>query len=148
MPRLKMTSIFVLIFMLSGCATSGKSALFGAGVGSTVGASLGVLANSSESSQRRTQRAAVGAALGGLLGALIGHESYKAQKKKEGMEWIDANSARIEVLGAGNAGGQGPRLKPARVRVRYVEDQIKDGVFIPAHFEYEIVDQVQWERSK
>lgn len=148
MPRLKMTWIFVLILMLSGCATAGKSALFGAGVGSTVGASLGVIVNQNEAPHRRTQGAIVGAALGGLVGALIGHESHKTKVKKEGLEWFDANSARIEVLGAGNANGQGPRLKPARVRVRYVEDQVKDGVFIPAHFEYEIVDQVQWERSK
>ena len=52
---------------------------------------------------------------------------------------------QVEIYGNGKDGGKTPTLKPPKIRIRHVDDQIKDGVFIPAHLEYEITEQVRWE---
>lgn len=138
----------VLAIALSGCATAGKSTLLGGAIGSTVGASLGILASQHDSPTQRTQGALIGAGIGGLLGALIGNESYKSQAKKDEAKALSADATRLEMFGAASEKTKRPTLKPAQVKVRYVEDQIKDGTFIPAHFEYEISEPAKWERSK
>lgn len=148
MPKFIFILSIVLSVILAGCATAGKSTLLGGAIGSTIGASLGILANQNESSTQRTQGALVGAGIGGLLGSLIGHESYKSQAKKDEAKALSADAARLEIFGGTNEKTKRPTLKPALVKVRYVEDQIKDGTFIPAHFEYEISEPAKWERSK
>lgn len=148
MPKFSLILSVVLTIALSGCATSEKSTLLGGAIGSTVGASLGILANQNESSTQRAQGALVGAGLGGLFGALIGHESYKSQAKKDEAKALSAEAARLEMFGTASEKTKRPRLKPAQIKVRYVEDQIKDGTFIPAHFEYEISEPAKWEHSK
>lgn len=137
-----------ITLFLSGCATAEKSTWLGAGVGASLGAGLGTLAASSENSRQKTQGALIGAAALGVLGAVIGYQSYKDAAKKEQARQAELNSARLDMFGnAGNEQGK-PNLRPAQVRVRYVEDQIKDGTFVPAHFEYEISEPARWERSK
>jgi hypothetical protein len=149
MPKLVLLFILSMSLMHTGCATSGKSALLGAGIGATAGATLGVLANQNDPPGKRTQGALIGAGLGGLFGALMGHGAYKEQQKKAQADMFDVNSGPgLEVFGSAGENGNRPILKPARVRVRYVEDQIKDGTFVPAHFEYEIVEPARFEKSK
>lgn len=148
MPKYFFALSMVLSIVLSGCATAGKSALLGAGIGSTVGASFGILVSQSGPPAQRTQGALIGAGIGGLLGALIGHESYKAQAKKDEAQSFDVNSARFEMFGAAGNKDKRTQLKPAQVKIRHVEDQIKDGTYIPAHLEYEISEPAKWDRSK
>lgn len=140
--------LVVCAFILSGCATPGKSTLLGAAIGSTAGAGVGVLAGQGSSPGMRTQSAIIGLGIGGLLGVLIGHESYKPEAKKDDAQGFDANAAHLEMFGAAPNNDKRPTLKPAQVKVHYVEDQIKDGTFIPAHFEYLISDPAHWENSK
>lgn len=132
----------------SGCTTLKKSTLTGAGIGMGIGAGLGLLATGSENSRQRTQGALIGAAAIGLLGGLIGYQSYKDKEKKSQGQLVDVNGNKIEIFGNGVDDKNRPSLKPAQVRVRYVEDQIKDGTFVPAHFEYEISSPARWEKSK
>ncbi len=51
----------------------------------------------------------------------------------------------LEVYGKTSAGGKKPTLRPPKIKIRHVDDQIKDGVFIPAHLEYEIQENARWE---
>jgi hypothetical protein len=93
--------------------------------------------------------ALIGAAIGGIVGSFIGWDSYN---KKNDHKVKTSNQPglppQVEVFDTSSGDGKTAKLRPAQVRVRYVEDQIKDGTFIPAHFEYEISDQAHWETSK
>jgi hypothetical protein len=137
-----------LFLLLSGCATAEKSTLLGGVIGSVVGGSIGSLANQGKDSSQRTTGLLVGATAGGALGALLGNQSYKEQEKKRLQSGVTYGAPNLEMFGSGNDKGKGPKLKPAQVRVRYVEDQVKDGVFVPAHFEYEIAKPAHWEKGK
>lgn len=136
------------LLLLSGCATIEKSTLLGGIIGSVVGGSIGSLASQDGRSQQRTTGLLVGAAAGGALGALIGNQSYKDQEKKKLQSGLTYGAPNLEMFGSGNDKDKGPKLRPAQVRVRYVEDQVKDGVFVPAHFEYEIAEPARWEKGK
>ncbi len=136
-----------LIF-LSGCATAGKSTLLGGIIGSVVGGSIGSLASQGGEPRDRTNGLLIGAAAGGALGALIGNETHKEREKKELLASGAFGAANMEMFGSGSEKDKRPKLRPAQVRVRYVEDQVKDGVFVPAHFEYEISEPARWEKAQ
>ena len=148
MPKNFILFGLTLSLLLSGCATVEKSTLLGGVIGSFVGGSLGSLANQDRGSEQRATGLLVGAAAGGALGALIGNQSYKDQEKKKLPSGVTYGAPNLEMFGSGNEKEKGPKLRPAQVRVRYVEDQVKDGVFIPAHFEYEIAEPARWEKGK
>ena len=141
MPKKLITSFALLALLSSGCATSEKSILLGSSIGLSVGAGIGSQANGS-------QGAAVGALIGAGLGGLIGYAGYKGKLTKS--QNVPENFQAAPFVVGSTAGSQGsrPRLKPAQVKVKFVEDQIKDGTFIPAHFEYEIAEPAKWEGSK
>ena len=61
---------------------------------------------------------------------------------------LEVGSTQFEVQGNGQDADQSTRLRPARIRIKHVDDQVKDGLFIPAHLEYEISDPARWEGSK
>lgn len=148
MPKNLILFGLTLSLLLSGCATVEKSTLLGGVIGSFVGGSLGSLANQDRGAEQRATGLLVGAAAGGALGALIGNQSYKDQEKKKIPSGVTYGASNLEMFGSGNEKEKGPKLRPAQVRVRYVEDQVKDGVFIPAHFEYEIAEPARWEKGK
>jgi hypothetical protein len=145
--RIFATSI-ALLFMLTSCATAEKSTLLGTAIGAGIGGGLGLAVGSNGNNSDKAQGALVGVVIGGLVGALIGHESYKDRLRKDQAQNFDVNSARLEMFGSAADQDKKPTLKPAQVKVRYVEDQIKDGTFVPAHFEYLITEPARWEPSK
>ena len=143
------TAILIsMLLTLSGCATLEKSVFLGSGIGVGLGGGIGLLASGNSSPQQKTQGALIGAAIAGLLGGLIGYQSYKDKKRKEISNQADLNSAGLEIFGGTESQGGRPKLRPAQIKVRYVEDLIKDGAFIPAHLEYEISEPARWEKSK
>ena len=140
---LKQLTVVALLMslILSGCATSEKSILLGSSIGLGIGAGVGYNAGNENG-------AAVGAAIGALAGGLLGYAGYKEKKKKELAAQAAAPPGQFDMFTPANANSNRPKLRPALVRVRYVEDQVKDGTFIPAHFEYEISEPAHWEGSK
>lgn len=141
---------WLLVFSLSltACATAEKSTVLGTAIGSVVGGTIGVLASQHADPGDRTTGVLLGVGLGGVLGGLIGHEAHKEQEKKDALRGINGNSSGVEIFGGGGANDKRPSLRPAQVKVRYVEDAVKDGTFVPAHFEYEISEPARWEKSK
>ena len=126
--RVRLVLILLTATLLcSACATSEKSILLGSGSGMAVGAGFGALAGGEKG-------ALAGALIGGVAGGFVGYEAYQGKKKRDD----DRDRA------AGKSGSR-PHLRPAQVRVKFVEDQIKDNTFIPAHFEYEITEGARWE---
>ena len=65
----------------------------------------------------------------------------KAKEKK-----IQVGSTQLDLSSDPKGSQKQPRLKPAKVTIRHVDDQVKDGVFIPAHLEYEISEPSRWEQ--
>jgi len=139
--------LFVSLFM-SGCATMKDSTLVGAGIGAVVGGTLGAIASHNGSTNKSGAPIIIGASLGGLLGAGIGYENHKQREKNGTLNPFNTSTSQVQIHSAAGSQGKQPTLRPAQVKVRYVEDQIKDGKFIPAHFEYEISEPAKWQPSK
>ena len=60
-------------------------------------------------------------------------------------EKVQIGSTQLDLSSNPKGSSKQPRLKPAKVTIRHVDDQVKDGVFIPAHLEYEISEPSRWE---
>lgn len=60
-------------------------------------------------------------------------------------EKISVGATQLDLSSSPKGSAKQPRLRPAKVTIRHVDDQVKDGVFIPAHLEYEISEPSRWE---
>ena len=63
--------------------------------------------------------------------------------EREGFEKGKAESGKSNSVNA-NLGK--PTLIPAKVESRFVDDQVRGNVFVPAHVEYIIVEPARWTR--
>lgn len=134
-----------LSLMLSGCASTGKATLLGSGIGAAVGAGAGLAAYSGKKGQFTARNVIVGGALGGLLGAGAGFIAHELVDKgeREGFEKGKVESGKSQSVTA-NPGK--PNLIPAKVESRFMDDQVRGNVFVPAHVEYIIVEPARWTR--
>jgi hypothetical protein len=132
---------------LSACATSGRSTLLGTGVGAGVGAGIGALADPGPKGEGRIRNVFIGAAAGSLIGAGAGYLGHELVEKKEraAYEKGKKDSAKDQTGNASEDSGA-PVLIPPRVESRFVEEQVRGNVFVPAHFEYVIVEPARWSR--
>ena len=122
--------VLILAFPLGGCASAGKSALLGAGIGAGSGFLVG--ANTGASMQGRAVASAVGALIGGGIGYLA---SRKAQPTA-------VTAAKIPTPAE-----MAPRLKRPEVRKIWVPDQISGDEFIQGHWKYLIERPAVWSQE-
>lgn len=136
----------LLALICSACATSGRSTLFGAGTGATIGAGIGALANPGAKAQGRIRNVFIGATAGSLLGAGIGNLAHEEieDREKASFEKAKKESGGIAASSSGNPNA--PVLLPPRVESRFVEEQVRGNVYVPAHYEYIIVEPARWTR--
>lgn len=142
--NLKSVIALLVSASLAGCATSTKSVLFGAGTGAAAGAGIGALVDPGPKGRGRIKNAYIGAAAGAVLGGGAGyllHETIEA-KETAALEKGKAEGAMRAAQAASN--GNPPNLIPAKVEVRFVDDQTKGNTFVPAHFEYVILEPARW----
>ena len=144
MRKLFILTLPVYALLISGCSTMKKSTLLGAGIGAASGAAVGSMSSTHSSSNKRKQKILLGTAFGAFAGALLGQQSHRYIDKK-------AKVASPEVP---NLGGRSSlrvmskkpvRLKPAKIKVRFVDDQVFGKTKVPAHFEYDILEEARWE---
>lgn len=83
-----------------------------------------------------------------LCSLMLAFAGCASSAKRSDADRLNAGSTQLEIFGDASDSGKKPTLKPAKVRVKHVDDQIKDGIFIPAHLEYEISEPARWENSK
>lgn len=145
---MKTTLLLIPIFLslfVTGCASTGRATLLGSGIGAAVGAGAGLAAYSGKKGQFTARNVIVGGALGGLLGAGAGFIAHELVEKgeREGVEKGKAQSGKSNSVNA-NLGK--PTLIPAKVESRFVDDQVRGNVFVPAHVEYIIVEPARWTR--
>lgn len=135
-----------LVLGVSGCATSGKSTLLGTGIGAGVGAGIGAMVDPGPKGEGRIRNVFIGAAAGSLIGAGTGYFTHELieGREKEAYERGKKDSAKSQAAGGGAPGA--PVLLPPRVESRFIDEQVRGNVFVPAHFEYVIVEPARWSR--
>jgi hypothetical protein len=137
----------VISLTLGGCATSGKATLLGTGMGSMLGSGVGALVDAGPKGKNRIRNVFIGATAGGLLGAGVGYLAHEAVESKE-KDSYERGKEEAKKSSREYQGGSGePVLIPARVEAVFVEDQLRgNNVFVPAHYEYRIVEPARWAR--
>lgn len=142
---LKIPFVALLCLALSACATGTKSILFGAGTGAAAGAGIGALVDPGPKGRGRIKNAYIGAAAGAVIGGASGYLLHETVAAKESAAFETGKSDGINRSAKAFTNGQPPNLIPPKVEVRFVDDQVKGNTFIPAHFEYVILEQARWE---
>lgn len=133
-----------LATQIAACASTGKSVLFGAGTGAAAGGAIGALVDPGPSGRGRIKNAYVGAAAGAVLGGAAGLLVHDTIESREAAAREKAKSDGMLKAIQGGGSGSPPNLVPAKVEIRFVEDQVKGNVFVPAHFEYVILEPARW----
>ena len=129
---------------ISACATSSKSLLFGAGTGAAAGAGIGGLVDPGPKGHGRIKNAYVGAAAGAVLGGAAGYLIHDSMEARESAAFEKGKSNGLSRASLASTGGNTPNLIPPKVEVRFVDDQVKGNIFVPAHFEYVILEPAHW----
>ncbi len=138
-----LVSIFFAL-AISGCATGTKSVLFGAGTGAAAGAGIGALVDPGPNGEGRIKNAYIGASAGAILGGAAGYLLHENAEAKESAAFEKGKNDGLSRAAKTNSNGQPPNLIPPKVEVRFVDDQIKGNIFVPAHFEYVILEPARW----
>lgn len=142
--KIRFLSAIATALALSACTTSSKSMLFGAGTGAAAGAGIGALVDPGPKGQGRIKNAYVGAAAGAALGGAAGYMMRNSMKARESAAFEMGTSDGLTKASQATSGGNTPNLIPAKVEVRFVDDQVKGNIFVPAHFEYVILEPARW----
>ena len=139
-------SLSPLVFVLSGCASTGKSIGLGAGSGAVLGAGAGAIADPGPGGENRVRNILIGTAAGGILGAGVGYaisEHVKNERHEAEAEGKKTAEEEAKQRAQGGPGDQ-PRLV-AQTEARWVRGQARGGTFVPGHFEYQITEGAHWE---
>lgn len=138
--------VLLIAILISGCATSGKTTLLGSGIGVGLGAGVGAIANGGPSGRNKIRNVFIGATAGSLLGAGAGYLAQELIEKREQDAFDKGKKEGQKPIANYNGEPGQPVLVPPRVEGRYVEDQVRGNTFVPAHFEYQIVEPARWSR--
>ena len=138
-------SALLSVLLLGGCASSGKSTLAGAGIGAGLGAGIGALVDPGPKGEGRIRNAFIGAAAGSLLGAGAGLLVHGGVEGRENAAFENGKKEGKKTPSDYQGGATGePTLLPPRVEARFVDEQVRGNIFVPAHFEYIIVEPARW----
>ena len=138
------TSI-LLVTAVSGCATSGRSTLLGAGAGAGMGAGIGAMVDPGPKGGGRIRNVFIGATAGSLIGAGVGYLAHEELEDRDKAAYEKGKKEAEKSIPV-PAGGGAPVLLPARVESRFVDEQVRGSVYVPAHFEYVIVEPARWSK--
>jgi hypothetical protein len=146
MRKLLIAVISIPCLALCGCSTPGRATLLGAGIGTVAGAGVGMIAPGGRDGQYRARNVIVGGALGGLLGAGTGYVGHELVEKSNQEAYAKGKDAG-KTASSGYVGGTGqPTLIPPQIETKFVDDQVRGNVFVPAHVEYIITSPARWSR--
>lgn len=140
---LKLTAA-TLCLSLAACATNSKSILLGSGTGAAAGAGIGALVDPGPNGRGRIKNAYIGAAAGAVLGGAAGYLIHETAAAKESAAFEKGKSEGLKKSMQASGNGQPPNLIPPKVEIRFVDDQVKGNIFVPAHFEYIILEPARW----
>lgn len=138
------------LFLMSGCATTGKSVGLGAATGSGIGAGIGALADPGDHGDNRVRNVLIGSVVGGVVGAGSGYIVDRlVQDEKDATYQKGKKDAQQETSEHPfSSDTSQPKLIPARTEARWVSDQVRGSTFVPGHFEYVIIEGARWDSHK
>lgn len=136
----------LLISITSGCATSGRTTLVGSGVGAGLGAGIGAMVDPGPKGEGRIRNVFIGAAAGSLLGAGAGYLAHEEIADREKASYEKGRKDAGASNAAQGSAGSAPLLLPPRIETRFVDEQVRGNVYVPAHFEYVIVEPARWSK--
>lgn len=119
--------------LLSGCATTKKSVLLGAGIGVGAGGVSGGLVGGQRGNTGKG--ILIGTAIGAATGGLISYIIDKNNRKNPSLKTVQ----KEDKTGV-------PFLTKPTVHRVWVPDQIKGRRFIKGHFEYVIKEDATWSK--
>ena len=131
----KTISLYIIVSLLTGCATSNESLLTGAMIGGTAGTVLGH--QHKGNSKGRMTGAIVGTALGGLVGYL----SHKNKKKKRAKKSTVREVEMVKI-------NDNPFLTKPKVTMYWEPDKIEGDKFIEKHRVWVLKNGSQWSKKR
>ncbi len=135
----------LLAFLVSGCASPSKATLLGAGIGIVAGSAVGLMSYPGRNGEYLARNVIIGGALGTILGAGTGYVAHDLVEKNE-REAFDRGKETLQKQPITNVtGGKQPTLIPPHVETRFVDDQVRGNIFVPAHVEYQISENARWQ---
>ncbi len=142
--------ISALLFLATGCATTGRSVGAGAGVGAGFGAGVGALADPGPGGENRIRNILIGTAVGGAVGAGAGYAADHLMKdEKDSSYQRGKGDAQKEISDRATISASNqPKLTPPRTEARWIPDQVRGATFVPGHFEYLIIENARWEAGR
>lgn len=147
MKYTSLLSLPILAFLAQACATSGSSTLTGSAIGAGFGAGVGALADPGDKGRNRIRNVFIGATAGSLVGAGTGLLAHNVVEDNEKDAFEKGKSVGQKNASQASANGPTqPTLLPPRIESRFVDDSVRGNVFVPAHFEYVIVEPARWSR--
>ena len=134
------------IILSTGCSTTGKSIGAGALSGGVLGAGVGALADPGNAGENRFRNVVIGTAVGSAVGAGTGFmaDQYAKNEKVDAYEKGKKDAEEAVNARLKSSQSKQPRLLPAKTEAHWVNDSIRSNVFIPGHFEYQIIEPARW----
>jgi len=134
------------LIALCSCSTPFKSSMLGSGIGALAGGAVGAIANGGYHGANRPQNMALGASVGLLVGASLGYLSHQyVEGREQDLQENGKNGTSATPFYPGTNPNE-PMLNPPKIESRYVEDQVRGNVYVPAHWEYQIVEPAKWSK--
>jgi len=103
------------------------------------------MVNPGPKGEGRIRNVFIGAAAGSLLGAGIGNLAHEGIEGREMSAYEKGKKEGNQAQASSGTDGA-PVLLPPRVEARFVDEQVRGSVYIPAHFEYVIVEPARWSK--
>jgi hypothetical protein len=110
-----------------------------------MGAGIGAMVDPGPKGEGRIRNVFIGATAGSLLGAGTGYLAHEELEDHDKAAF-EKGKKEAEKSNAVPMGGGAPVLLPARVESRFVDEQVRGSVYVPAHFEYVIVEPARWSK--
>lgn len=133
----------LVVLIMSGCATSGKSVLTGTAVGAGVGSAIGAL-----NPGQGGRNVFIGSTAGSLLGAGAGYLTHKYMEQREtrGKEKaFDENKFSQWLTSQGSSLDPDlPQLSDPIIEKQFIPDQVRGNQYMTGHWVFTIKNPTKW----
>lgn len=134
----KFFGMIVIVSLLTGCSSKGKSIGLGSTLGAGMGAAIGGIVGPGKNGKYRTRNVIVGATVGAIAGGFTGmslHEQKEQEKELALLKNRKQESSRTPTP---------PSLQQPKVEAHWVESRAVGNKWVEGHYEYIITEPTRW----